>query len=506
MIARSGRMLARAIAVAAVLVLFAPSTSAFAAGPTILGAGSTWSQIAIDQWRYDVVSKGLSVNYQGVGSTQGRQFFQAGTVDFAVSEIPFQDGETVTRGFKYLPIVAGGTSMMYNLSTPSGQRIRNLRLSPATIALIFTGKITNWSDRRIRADYGGQLPNVPIKVIVRSDGSGTSAQFSAYLSAVEHSAWAAFTSKCHIPATYTSFWPYGPGCLDNGVGQRGSDGVANYIANPGLGVGAIGYVEAGYAIARQFPVVAVKNASGVFTLPTAHNVATALQHAHLNLDSTQQLGDVYTAPEKTAYPISSYSYMIVPTDSSISTDKGNVLGQFIIYFACAGQQAAERLGYSPMPKELVQFAFDAEKQIPGAPNPPPITPAACPNPTIDGSFYRESGNNGIVGSDVQPTVPNPPPASTTGTGTGTGTGSGTGTGTGTGAGPSGSGSGPTVAPTGSASLTPTLSRKALKISKDLADERIAALASPSPSPLLIIAAIALVAIFGPILLRRRSRN
>ena len=502
MIAGSGRMLARAIAVAAVLVLFAPSTSAFAAGPTVLGAGSTWSQIAIDQWRYDVVSRGLSVNYQGVGSTQGRQFFQAGTVDFAVSEIPFQDGETVTRGFKYLPIVAGGTSMMYNLSTPSGQRIRNLRLSPATIALIFTGKITNWADRRITSDYGSKLPSLPIKVIVRSDGSGTSAQFSAYLSAVEHSTWAAFTSKCHIPATYTSFWPYGPGCLDNGVGQRGSDGVANYIANPGLGVGAIGYVEAGYAIARQFPVVAVRNASDVYALPTAHNVATALQHAHLNPDSTQELGDVYTAPEKTAYPISSYSYMIVPTDSSISTDKGNVLGQFIIYFACAGQQAAERLGYSPMPKELVQFAFDAEKQIPGAPDPPAITPAACPNPTIDGSFYKETGDNGIVGSEVQSTDPDAPSPTTTDTTGGTSTDTST-------QGQSPNSQGPSVGPSDPVTTTAspeTISNKALKISKELADQRIAALASPSPTPLVIIAAVALLLIFGPILLRRRNRN
>ena len=272
---------------------------------------------------------GLSVNYQGVGSTTGRQFFAAGTVDFGVSEIPFQSDDPPNhRAFDYLPIVAGGTSMMYNLKTPSGNQIRNLKLSPATIALIFTGKITNWSDSRITPDYGSQLSDQPIRLLVRSDGSGTSAQFSAFIAATQPALWQSFTSACGIPDAYTSFWPYGqPNCLPNAVGQKGSDGIANYVSNPGLGVGTIGYLEAGYAVARNFPVVGVKNASGHFTIPTAVDVAIALQHAHLNPDSTQELGDVYTAPEANAYPISSYSYMIVPTDSSITHRQGRGAGQ-----------------------------------------------------------------------------------------------------------------------------------------------------------------------------------
>ena len=322
-LARRLPRLAGALVVA--LMVSSAMPPAHASGPTILGAGSTWSQIAIEQWRVDVNRFGLSVNYQGVGSTTGRQFFASDTVDFAVSEIPFQSDDPPNhRAFAYLPIVAGGTSLMYNLKTPSGVQIRNLTLSPATIALIFTGKITNWSDSRITQDYGSKLSNQPIRLLVRSDGSGTSAQFSAFIAATQPSVWRSFTSACGIPDSYTSFWPYGqPNCLPNAVGQKGSDGIANYVSNPGLGAGTIGYLEAGYAVARKFPVVGVKNASGHFTIPTAVDVAIALKHAHLNPDSTQELGDVYTAPEANAYPISSYSYMIVPTDSSITAGQGS---------------------------------------------------------------------------------------------------------------------------------------------------------------------------------------
>ncbi|HUL85033.1 MAG TPA: phosphate ABC transporter substrate-binding protein PstS [Actinomycetota bacterium] len=517
---RRGRIL-RAVTFVASFVLvvgvqLASLVPARADGPAILGAGSTWSQIAIDQWRADVYRYGVQVNYQGVGSTTGRQFFAAGTVDFAASEIPFMvpPDPPVSRSYVYLPDVAGGTSMMYNLTSPSGQQIRDLRLTPATIAAIFTGKITTWSDKRIEADYGKPLPNIPIKVLVRSDGSGTSAQFSAYINATEGSMWRSFISACHQSAqTFTSFWPYGqPGCLQNAIGQRGSDGIANYIANPGLGNGAIGYLEAAYAVSRNFPVVAVKNASGNFTLPTAANVAIALQHAKLHADSTQDLSAVYTAPEHWAYPISSYSYLIAPTDASITTAKGNVLGQFIIYLACTGQQAAARLGYSPMPKQLVQFAFDAEKQIPGAPAPPAIDSTHCPNPTITGSFATEGGNN-LVGS-----VPWPQPSDGGGGGGGsTGssggssipgtTGGGT-TGGGTTSGIPGSGSGSgSVGPGGTVTVTssgPVLDEAALGKLKKVADSQVGGLRVGTAIPLIAAAFAILLIVFGPFLLRRRT--
>src|SRR5262249_4299836 len=146
-------------------------------------------------------------------------------------------------------------------------------------------------------------------------------------------------------------WP----ALRQFVGQSLSSGVTNYVAST---PNTINYVEAGYAIAKGFPVAYVQNASGNFTLPTALNVSTALQHALLHDDLTQDLTGVYAAPEANAYPVSSYSYLVTPTDN-IDPAKGAVLGAFIVYIVCAGQREATALGYSPIPPNLVQTAFDA---------------------------------------------------------------------------------------------------------------------------------------------------
>jgi phosphate ABC transporter phosphate-binding protein len=505
---------------------------AAAAGPTVVGAGSTWSQIAIDQWRADVNRLGISINYQGVGSTQGRQFFANSSVDFGVSEIPYQpDGEPQpNRGYEYLPIVAGGTSMMYNLKSSSGAQIRNLTLSPTTLALIFTGKIRTWGDKRIKADYRGSLPNIPIKLIVRSDGSGTSAQFTRFLHEVTPSIWDPFVRSCGVsgtPPDGISFYPTGS-CLPNAVSVRGSDGIANYVSNPGLGVGAIGYVEAGYAIARRLPVVGLKNKAGNYALPTATNVAIALQHASLRANHTAELSKVYRAPEAYAYPMSSYSYMIVPTDSSITTSKGAVLGSFIRYFACTGQQVAERLGYSPLPRQLVQFAFNAMKEIPGAPSPPALTGAACPNPTLTGSFKPGSGADNVLpgtdlsgGGDGNGGTGDGDGGGGGGGGTG-GSGSGTdGSGGGTGSG-SGTFGGSVTGATGTAGLSgvpgvttgadgqviatyapDVIDPSSLGPLKRAARERIEGLDRAGAWPLAMAAIVILAIVFGPLILRMR---
>lgn len=363
-------------------------------GPTVTGAGSTWSQIAIDQWRSDVAKFGLGVNYQGVGSSAGRQFFVIGQVDFAGSEIPFEPDEleklkSAGRSFQYLPVVAGGTSLMYNLNDASGNRITNLKLSARTAGGIFTGRIKNWNDAEIAGDNGGKsLPNKPIIPVLRSDGSGTSAQFSAYLMKAASQDWSAFAAAKGIdPNSGTSFWPE----FSGSVSQKGSDGVSNYVANVSTGQGAIGYVEAGYALQRGFPVASMKNQSGAYTQPTAHNTAMALTKAVLNPDRTQNLDGVYTMSDPTAYPISSYSYMITQT-TGFDEAKGQVLGKFILYFACEGQQKAEVLGYSPLPPNLVQMVFDAVSAIPGAPKPPAMS--ECANPTVGGRGPLDPGGGG----------------------------------------------------------------------------------------------------------------
>ena len=145
-----------------------------AAEVPITGAGSTWSQIAVDQWRAEVNRFGLSINYQGQGSTAGRTLYYQDQVDFAVSEIPFQDGsdgggidereEAKRRPYAYLPIVAGGTAFMSHLNI-GGRMITDLRLSPDTVAKIFTGVIKSWDDPAVTADNAGRkFPPLPIKV------------------------------------------------------------------------------------------------------------------------------------------------------------------------------------------------------------------------------------------------------------------------------------------------------------------------------------------------------
>lgn len=362
-------LVAAALGLLAILVL--PSSPAAAADP-VTGAGSTFAAIALDQWRADVASQGLSINYNPVGSTAGRRFYSAGVVDFAVSDIPFQGDEidqATARPYAYLPVVAGGLSFMYNLSL-NGQRVDDLRLSGETLAKIFTGAVTNWSDPVIAADNGGRtLPSVAIKPVVRSDGSGTSAQFTAYLSELYPDVWTTGA---------TSLFPL----FEGSTAQQGSDGVANAVAAP-YNNGAITYVEYGYARARDFPVASLGNESGNFVQPVADNVSIALRSARLNPDGTADLGVVYRSTEPSAYPLSFYSYLIVPitTAPPFTEAKGETLGAFVNYFLCAGQQKAEALGYAPLPGNLVDFGQDALRQIPGAPSPTPL--GECDNPAID---------------------------------------------------------------------------------------------------------------------------
>ena len=361
----------------------------------ITGTGSTWSQNALDQWRKNVQANyGMTVNYSGVGSSAGRRDYIAGTVDFAVSEIPFQtqpeDGSTPEvppRGFAYMPIVAGGTSFMYNLKI-GGKRVTNLRLSGDNITKIFTGKITNWNDKALAADNPGlTLPDKTIVPVVRSDGSGTTAQFTLWMSKQYSSLWNTFCKAVgkSTPCGLTSQFPSYKGFKY----QSGSNGVAGYVSQD-YGEGAITYVEYSYAVKAGFPVVKVLNNAGYYVEPTAKAVAVALLKAKINTDTkstsylTQILDGVYNNSDPRAYPISSYSYMIVPTEVGgvFTKAKGATLGTFANYMLCEGQQQADRLGYSPLPMNLVIAGFDQIARIPGADAAASANLDKCNNPTF----------------------------------------------------------------------------------------------------------------------------
>ena len=398
----------------------AAGVPAHAAGfEPISGSGSTWSQNALDQWRSNVAANyGLTVNFSGVGSTAGRRDFIEGTVDFAVSEIPFQAVAELgaspeipfpankQRGYAYMPIVAGGTAFMYHLVI-GGKQVTNLRLSGEVITKIFTGKITKWNDPAVQADNPGlAMPDKTITPIIRSDGSGTTAQFTLWMSKQYPAIWGEFAASMGRGPGLTSQYP-----LFNGAkGQTGSNGVSGYVAQ-GYGEGAITYVEYSYALEQGFPVAKVLNNSDFYVEPTAESVAVALLSAQINNDSgssdylTQILDGVYNSGDPRAYPLSSYSYMIVPTEvkpsasSTFNEKKGASLGAFASYFLCEGQQQAGPLGYSPLPMNLVLAGFEQIKRIPGAGG-ANVDPNKCNNPTF--AAGDDPSNNRLAATAPQP--------------------------------------------------------------------------------------------------------
>ncbi|MHC3470124.1 phosphate ABC transporter substrate-binding protein PstS [Streptomyces sp. 7R007] len=426
----------------------------------IAGAGSTWAENAVDEWRRAVNQYGMRISYAGTGSSDGRRQFLSGTVDFAVSDIPFQthptDGSAAERpatgSYAYMPIVAGGTVFMYHL-TVNGKRVTNLRLSGDVVTKIFTGSVRTWDDPAIKADNPGlQLPHRTIVPVVRSDGSGSTAQFTMWMANQHKALWQAYCAKVGRSGAcgQTSYYPTVSGM----IAQSGDLGVAGYVAQ-NYGEGAIGYVNYSYALNAHYPVAKVLNHAGYYTEPTPQNVAVSLLKAKIDTDKsspdylTQQLDGVYNDTDRRNYPLSSYSYMILPlkVQGTFTKAKGKTLGAFSYYFMCQGQQQAPDLGYSPLPINLVQAGFDQIRRIPGvqAQN---INIRNCNNPT-----FTTSGRNKLAETAPYPAACDKKGAAPCTSGSGgakSSSGSG-GSGSGSGGGTSGgSGTGTAAGGTGSA--------------------------------------------------------
>jgi len=398
--ARRLRTAAASLAATALVVVALVIGAAGPAGATsyvpVSGEGSSWSAGALSQWIADVHASGIQINYTANGSTAGRTDFISGQTDFAASDIPFQtnpgDGSAPEHpkagSYAYMPITSGGTVFMYNL-TINGQRVTNLRLSPTNIFKIYTGVITNWDDPALAADNPGlRLPNQSIVPVVRSDGSGTSYELSAWMINQAPSLWNAYCSKTGRTQACgaTSFYP----TSGNMIAQNGDLGVASYVSQA-FAAGSIGYVNYYYALTTHFPVAQVLNAAGYYTEPTPQNVAVSLLQDKVDttdvnnpaLYLTQNLTGVYTDPDPRTYPMSSYGYLILPTTvgNGFSTAKGATLAAFSYYAMCQGQQQSAALGYSPMPINLVEAAFAQIAKIPGA-DVQSINIQGCQNPTF----------------------------------------------------------------------------------------------------------------------------
>ncbi len=401
---RRTRLTAALVAIAAAALAAttgAPATAddaplARAAYATIEGTGSTWSELIVKQWISDVDANGIKVVYTGGGSSKGRKDFAQNTTDFAISEIPYQGtdetGQADTsngRDYAYLPLVAGGTAFTYQLKV-GDTMVRNLRLSGETLAKIFTNQVTNWNDPAITADNNGRsFPDKKIVPVVRSDGSGTTAQFTTWLDKAYPSIWRPYFGRSGL----TSYYPKKGDVM---IAQSGSDQVMNTVSGF-AGDGSIGYVEYSYPLDKGYPVVKVLNKGGYYVEPTQYNTAVALTRARINTNKadptkylTQILDDVYTNPDPRAYPISSYSYMVIPTgadDPRMTTAKRQSLSDFLFYSLCSGQTKAGPFGYSPLPVNLVTAGFDQIAQLKKAD--PAVDLAnrdvkSCNNPTFDG--------------------------------------------------------------------------------------------------------------------------
>jgi ABC-type phosphate transport system substrate-binding protein len=471
---------AAGVAMAAAVLALLSTASPASAGTyaTLSGSGSSWASVALEQWAEDLQPNGLTINFNPDGSAAGRgDFMQGSQVDFAASDPPFRNGEDELAntgaeipqyGYSYVPDVGGGTAFMYHI-TVGGHLITNLRLSGETLMKIFTGQITNWDDPEITKDYGAQLPNEPIIPVVRSDGSGATYFFTRWMAHEFPSDWNAFCEKVHpgiqLPCPQTEFYPQ----FGNAKLESGSNAVSVYVTSS-YGEGAIGYDEYAYALNAHWPVVAMENPAGYYVLPSASNVAVALTQAQINEDPSspnflqQNLDDVYTYTDPRSYPLSSYSYLIVPRTGTpqppiFNDNVGRSLSTYIDFYLCQGQQQAGALGYSPLPINLVTGAFLQVNKIPGTVGAPNIDSyGSCNNPTfINGqdillkdapypTACQKVGSpltcttsavtpSGSATSKPKPGASgNPTAAATSGAGTGTGTGTGTGAGTGTGTG------------------------------------------------------------------------
>jgi len=365
--------------VAAALIVSTSALFAAAFGtPTarISGNGSSWANNAISDWVSAVKAQGVTVDYTPDGSSSGRKNFAQGLADFAVSEIPYtgdtadpQDSARPNFSYGLVPVVAGGTSFMYNLPV-GGSRFTKLKLSQQALAKIFSGQVTKWNAPVIAATNPGvSLPAQRITVVVRSDGSGATAQFTLWMLRQFPGDYAKLCAKAGCNAKHaTSYYPYQG--LSNFTAQSGSNGVTTYTSNTPY---TINYDEYSYALGVGFPVAKIKNAGGFYTVPTDSAVAVALTQAKINQDKTSQnylsqdLSKVYPYKDPRTYPISAYSYLIVPTQThgNFNSAKGATLGYFSTFSLCEGQRTMGALGYSPLPMNLVLAAMDQVLKIPG---------------------------------------------------------------------------------------------------------------------------------------------
>jgi phosphate transport system substrate-binding protein len=299
------------------------------------GAGATFPYPMYSKWfnEYHNLHSDIQINYQSIGSGGGIRQVTAGTVDFGASDGPMTDEQIAQSKIKLLhvPTVLGSVVPAYNIPGVT----QEVKFTPDILAGIFTGKISNWSDPAIaKVNPEIKFPSQSITVVHRSDGSGTTYVWTDYLSKISPE-WQGTTGK----GTSVK-WPVG-------VGGKGNEGVAGMIRQL---PGSLGYIELIYAVQNKIMYGSVKNSSGQFIKASLESTTAAAAGVKMPADFRVSITN---SPAKTAYPIASFTWLLVPTNPA-DQNKGKVLKDFLFWMLDKGQTMTEALSYAPLPKEVVE--------------------------------------------------------------------------------------------------------------------------------------------------------
>jgi phosphate transport system substrate-binding protein len=312
---------------------------------TLNGAGATFPYPMYSKWfsDYNKLHPDVQINYQSIGSGGGIRQVLSGTVDFGASDGPMSDEQLGQAKVKilHIPTVLGAVVPAYNIPGVTGE----VKFTPDVLADIFLGKISSWNDPALaKANPDIKFPNQPIIVIHRSDGSGTTFIFTDYLSKISKE-WQTTVGK----GTSVK-WP-------PGIGGKGNEGVAGQIRQL---QGSIGYIELIYAVENKIPYGSVKNAAGTFVKASLDGVTEAAASVK-NMPSDFRVS-ITNAPGKTAYPISSFTWLLIPVQSKDAA-RGKIISDFLNWMVNDGQKMTTQLSYAPLPADVADKVKATIKQV-----------------------------------------------------------------------------------------------------------------------------------------------
>ncbi|MDD8017050.1 MAG: phosphate ABC transporter substrate-binding protein PstS [Bacteroidota bacterium] len=303
------------------------------------GAGATFPYVIYSKWFDEYQKKtGIQFNYQSIGSGGGIKQVIEGTVDFGATDGPMKDEQLAEAKTKqgtdvlHIPTVMGAVVATYNVPEIG----KDLKLTSDVLADIFLGKITKWNDEKIAAvNFGRALPNKPIVVVHRSDGSGTTYIFVDYLSKVSEE----WKSKVGVGTSVN--WPVG-------LGGKGNEGVAGQVKQID---GSIGYVELAYAVKNDLPYASLKNKAGNFIVPSLESVTAAALNEAKKMPEDLRVS-ITDAAGKNSYPISGFTWLLVYKNQKDEA-KAKALVGFLKWAFKEGEAFAPALYYAPLPKEVI---------------------------------------------------------------------------------------------------------------------------------------------------------